>query len=232
VAPATEDRVLVRDGPFDKARLRATGGAVPLYGVVLESGRPGATWETLSVSGVGSRSFSIYAGEGLAPQVARRDPDLLVVMLGGNEAGYPVLSVGEGGGYAPIFQAALDTIRAGAPDAACLVLSPLDQGEVDEEGHARSKRGMPNLVARQRDVAVDSGCAFWSTWRAMGGEGAAVTWGRTRGVGTGDFVHVTGAALDLLGGALADALLQAYDERGGAAVSGAETVDSVEAVPD
>ncbi|RME24416.1 MAG: hypothetical protein D6798_11305 [Deltaproteobacteria bacterium] len=225
VATATEDRVLVHDGPFDKARLRASGGAVPLYGVVLESGRPGATWETLSVSGVGSKSFSVYAGEGLALQVARRDPDLIVVMLGGNEAGYPVLSVGDGSGYTPIFQAALDTIRAGAPDAACLVLSPLDQGEVDEDGHARSKRGMPNLVARQRDVALDGGCAFWNTWQAMGGEGAAVTWGRTRGIGTGDFVHVTGRGLALLGDALADALLQAYDAWGGVEVGGPGTVD-------
>ncbi len=216
VAPATEDRVLVHESatPFEKARLSATAGAVPLYGVVLESGQPGATWETLAVSGVGSKSFSIYAGETLAPQVARRDPDLLVVMLGGNEAGYPVLSVGDGAGYAPIFRGALDTIRAGKPDAACLVLTPLDQGELDDDGQPRSKRGMPNLVAQQRAVALDAGCAFWSTWAAMGGQGSAVTWGRTRGIGTGDYVHVTAKGLDRIGELLADALVEAFAGRG------------------
>jgi hypothetical protein len=131
-----------------------------------------------------------------------------------------VLSVGDGAGYAPIFQAGLDTILAGAPDAACLVITPLDQGEREllegEEpgmgtGEARSKRGMPNLVARQREVALARGCAFWSAWAAMGGQGASVAWTRHRGLTTGDLVHLTGRGLEVIGGLLSDALLQSYD---------------------
>ncbi|NOY28242.1 MAG: hypothetical protein GXP62_20455 [Oligoflexia bacterium] len=202
---------------------------MPLYGLVLETGAPGATWETLSVSGVGSRSFTIYAGEGLGPQIARREPDLIVVMLGGNEAGYPVLSVGDGSGYRPIFRAAVDLIRGGAPDAACLLISPLDQGEVVESTtepttqpttqqgepapvQRRSKRGMPHLVAQQRAVAADAGCAFWSAYDAMGGEGAAIAWTRHRGMTTGDLVHLTGAGLAVIGNRLGDALFDAYDQ--------------------
>ncbi|MCK6502751.1 GDSL-type esterase/lipase family protein [Myxococcota bacterium] len=221
-AAATEDRRLSLDPPaaFSEVRIASSGGTVPVYGLVLESGAAGATWETLAVSGVGSRSFSTFAAEALAPQVAQRDPDLVVVMLGGNEAGYPVLSVGDGAGYAPIFQAGLDTILAGAPDAACLVITPLDQGEREllegEEpgmgtGEARSKRGMPNLVARQREVALARGCAFWSAWAAMGGQGASVAWTRHRGLTTGDLVHLTGRGLEVIGGLLSDALLQSYD---------------------
>lgn len=214
-AAATEDRrhVEERTEGFETVRIGASGGALPLYGLVLESGQPGATWETLSVSGVGSKSFTIYAGAELAPQVAQRDPDLVVVMLGGNEAGYPVLTVRDGSGYAPIFQGALDVIRAGAPDAACLVVSPLDQGEVVEEtGERRSKRGMPNLIAQQRAAADASGCAFWSAWDAMGGQGASVAWTRHGGLTTGDLVHLTSRGLTVIGDRLGDALLQAYDD--------------------
>ena len=214
VAAATEDRRFVLDVPggFTTVKFGAAGGPVPFYGVVLETGTPGATWEALGVVGVGSKSFTTFAKDKLADQVALRKPDLIVVMLGGNEAGYPILVGNGGAGYTPIFQGALDVIRAGAPQASCLVVSPLDQGFVDEaDGVAKSRPGMTNLVARQREVALASGCAFWSTWAAMGGKGSAITWASARGIGTGDYVHVTAKGLELLGNALADSLLSSYD---------------------
>lgn len=216
-APATEDRrfVLERPGGFQSVRLGAEGGPVPFYGVVLETGNPGTTWEALGVVGVGSRSFTTYAQEHLPGQIAQRDPDLVVVMIGGNEAGFPVLTVGRGQGYAPIFREALRTIRKGVPEASCLVVTPLDQGFVDEEGVSRSKPGMPNLVAVQREVALAEGCAFWSAWDAMGGKGASVTWASYPGLATGDLVHLTSRGLEVIGGRLADALMEAYGGWGG-----------------
>jgi lysophospholipase L1-like esterase len=224
VALQTEDRVLewTPEAPVGEVRVGAVGGVVPLYGLVLETGNPGATWETQAVSGVGSRSFSLFAGEALAEQVSRRDPDLIVVMLGGNEAGYPTLTVNSGHGYTPIFREGLQTILAGKGDAACLVVTPLDQGYIEPppegsgeevKGTPMSRKGMPNMVARQREVAKEAGCAFWSAWQAMGGEGSALVWGRTRGLGTGDYVHLSGRAHERIGDRLAEALLQAYDAR-------------------
>lgn len=237
-AAETGDRRYVLDAPapFTELRIGATGGPVPFYGVVLETGGPGITWETQAVVGVGSKSFTTFAKEHVGEQLAVRKPDLVVVMLGGNEAGYPILLGDKGAGYVPIYQGALDTIRAGTPDAACLVVTPLDQGYLDvpeppegaeadpgsapadpaateaPQGTPRARPGMKNLVARQREVALASGCAFWSTWGAMGGEGSALTWATRRGIGTGDYVHVTKAGLTLLGDALSDALLAAYDD--------------------
>jgi len=179
--------------------------------VVLETGSPGTTWEALGVIGVGSRSFTTYAKEHLPEQTAARHPDLIVVQLGGNEAGFPTLQAAGGAGYVPIYQGALDAIRAGAPEASCLVVTPLDQGFLDETGVPQSRPGMPNLVARQRDVAHASGCAFWSAWDAMGGKGSALRWGATPGLGTGDYVHVTGRAQAILGDLLADAILADFD---------------------
>ena len=209
-AAQTEDRRFKLDlsEGFTRLGFGALGGTVPLYGAVLETGGPGITWEALGVIGVGSKSFTTYAKDALRPQVEQRDPDLVVVMLGGNEAGYPAL-LGHGGeAYAPIYDGALSTILAGAGDASCLVLTPLDQGFVDEvDGTEKARPGMPNLVAVQARVAAAHHCAFWSTWEAMGGAGSALTWAHRRGYGTGDLVHVTPAGLDRLGNLLADALL-------------------------
>jgi len=213
-AEVTEDRVLPLDtaGPFTSVELSVAGGPVPLYGVVLEAAEVGSTWEQLGVVGVGSKSFSRHAGDALAEQVALRNADLLVVQLGGNEVGYPALKIDGGVGYAPIFAEALRTVRAGAPDTACLVIAPLDQGELDEEtGKIRQKPGMPALVAQQAAVAASAGCAFWNTIDAMGGHGSAITWGRTKGIGGGDFIHVRPKGQAILGDLLADALFASYD---------------------
>lgn len=211
-ASTTDDRATF-DIPagFETVTFGSTG-VVPFYGVVLETGKPGVTWEDLGVVGVGSKSFTTFAGAGLASQVTMRAPDLVVIELGGNEAGYPSLLGNGGAAYRPIFEGALQTIRAGAPAAACLVIPPLDQGAVDEvTGVAASKPGMPNLVAQQRAAAIAGGCAFWDAWSAMGGKGSAVTWANARGLGTGDYVHLSGAGLERIANALADALLGAYD---------------------
>jgi lysophospholipase L1-like esterase len=214
VAAATEDRWVAMDVPggFTSLAFGATGGPVPVYGIVLETGAPGATWESVGVIGAGSRSFTTFAGEHLAAQMAVRKPDLVVVMLGGNEAGYPVLLGNKGAGYVPIYDAALKTILAGANGASCLVITPLDQGFVDEEtGEAKARPGMKHLVQRQREVAAANGCAFWSAWAAMGGEGASLTWAGHGAYGTGDYVHLTGRGLAVIGNLLADAILADYD---------------------
>lgn len=221
VAAATEDRRVQIDlvEGYTELVVGADKGPVPYYGLVLESGAPGATWEALGVIGVGSRSFSLNAAAHLPAQTTQRSPDLIVLMIGGNEAGYPALLSPGGAAYQPIYREALKTVRAGAPGASCLVVTPLDQAAVSEEdGVARSKPGMPNLVAAQRQVAKEEGCAFWSAWDAMGGKGSAVRW-TSAGMGLGDYVHFTAGAQEQIANRLADALLAAYDDwkAGGAA---------------
>lgn len=210
-AAATEDRRFSMDIPagFYNMSVGSSGGAVPLYGLVMETGLPGITWEALGVIGVGSRSFSTYATQ-LPSQVRQRKPDLVVVMIGGNETGYASLTSNNGNGYMPMYEAGLNTILSGAPDTSCLVLSPLDQGYY-KDGSAHSRPGMANMVARQRDVAFKHKCAFWSSWNAMGGTGSALRWASSGGLGAGDLVHLTGAGLDIIGNLLSDAILNDYD---------------------
>jgi hypothetical protein len=70
---------------------------------------------------------------------------------------------------------------------------------------------MANLVAMQARAATNAGCAFWSSWAAMGGAGSALTWAHTRGMGTGDLVHLSPLGLERIGNLLSDALLNDYD---------------------
>ncbi len=223
VAAATEDRRLALDLPEGTTSLRygAEGGPVPWYGAVLETGAPGATWETQGVIGVGSRSFKAWSEEHLSHQMAQRQPDLIVLQIGGNEAGFPVLQYGDGTKYMPIYQDALDRLRHASPDAACLVVAPPDQAELVEGEPPKAKTAMPRMVSAQRRVAEGSGCAFWSAFDAMGGSGSILRWAAmSPPLAWTDYVHLSPAGLDVVGNHLSDALLGAYDAWKGAAAPG------------
>jgi lysophospholipase L1-like esterase len=213
-AEATEDRRFTVDVPegFQKAAFGVSGGPLAWYGMVLETGTPGATWEALGVIGVGSKSFNTFSKAHLSAQTASRSPDLIVLMIGGNEAGYPSLSSGSGDAYLPIYQSALETVRSGYPEASCLVVTPLDQGTYDESGQARSKGSIPRMVNVQRKVAQAAGCAFWSAFDAMGGSGSIVRWASYKSpLAWADLLHLSGTGLEIIGNLLSDAIQQDYD---------------------
>ncbi len=206
------DRFLVKDVPegFQRVTLAAQEGPVSFYGVVMETKGPGVTWDALGVVGVGSHSFGHVGRKHLAAQVARRDPDLLVVQLGGNELGHPSLSKG-GDGYATYYGAALEKVRAGAPEAGCLLVTPLDQ-TTRKGGKATTKATLPALVAQQRAIAAARGCAFWDAWAAMGGSGSMVAWSRRKpALAWTDGLHLSSDGQAIIGDLLADAIEAGYD---------------------
>ena len=212
-AAGAGDRWHVVDVPegYSKVAFGASGGAVTFYGAVMETKGPGVVWDALGVVGVGTRSFTQHGRRHLTSQIEHRKLDLLVVMLGGNEVGWPILGDGDGAGYAPYYVEALRRLRAGSPSAGCLVVTPVDQGTRDG-GTPRTKPNLARLVHVQRDVAAQEGCAFWDATAAMGGDGAIVRWSGMRPpLAWSDLLHLSAAGQDIVGQLLADAIEGGYD---------------------
>jgi hypothetical protein len=190
----------------------ATGedGPVTLYGVALETEGPGVTWETLGVAGAGSGSHFRQGDNHMARQVGHRDPDLIVWQIGGNEVGLPVLKAGDGTQYKERYKKAIKKALAGAPQASCLLVTPLDQAE-RYRNQVRSKPNLARMVRLQRDAAQELGCAFWDARTAMGGDGAFGRWLQHEPkLAWSDLEHLTGRGLALIGHSLADAIEHAY----------------------
>lgn len=186
-------------------------GPVTIYGAALETAGPGATWETFGVAGSSIGSLTRQGKAHLAGQVARRNPDLVVYMTGGNEVGYPSLSADEGKGYADAYRIALAKLRAGAPEASCLVLGPLDQA-TRTRGEIVSKPMLTRMISIQQTVATEAGCAFWDSRASMGGEGGFKRFLEHQPkYAWSDLMHLTLEGQDLIGQSLADALLGSYD---------------------
>ena len=184
-------------------------GPVTVYGAVLETAGPGVTWESFGVAGAGQGSMMRQSRRHLAGQIAQRDPKLLVYMTGGNELSYPSLD-GDGANYRASYLRVLERLKAGAPDASCLVITPLDQAE-RHRGEVRSKPNLDKMVGLQREAATAAGCAFWNARGAMGGNGAFARWrAHEPSLAWSDLMHLSDEGLVFVGHSLADALELAY----------------------
>ncbi len=193
-----------------KARLMLKtrgNGPVRLFGAVLESGQSGIVYDSLAINGARASIFGRFNKAHWQSEIKRRKASLVVLMLGANEGHNKYLALNE---YQQHLSMVLRTIREGAPEAACLLVGPLDQAERKDNGKLGSRR-MPRRLSRvQREVSLAEGCAFFDTYQAMGGKNSMARWFR-EGLGGGDFVHPTEQGARQIGSWLADALLAGYE---------------------
>ncbi|MCW3101997.1 MAG: hypothetical protein JWO09_437 [Bacteroidetes bacterium] len=66
-------------------------------------------------------------------------------------------------------------IRASFPNASILLISVGDKG-YRKDGVYQTDPSVPLMVNVQRKMAEQTGCAYWSLYDAMGGEGSMVKW--------------------------------------------------------
>ncbi len=173
-------------------------GEVSLFGVTLERGGRGVVYDTVGLPGA---QFEVYlrATEGVfTQQLQRRDPRLVVLMLGGNEA-YEI-----GRGWITLDAARksaeglVDRVRDAAPDAACLLVAPMDAAVRTVGGDLEPRPNTPEVGAMIREVAQARGCAFWDLYAAMGGERSVARW-LEAGLFNQDLVHPRARGADVLG---------------------------------
>ena len=70
-------------------------------------------------------------------------------------------------------------------------MSPMDRGRRTSEG-IRTMETIPRIVAIQRRVAADTGCGFFDTFQAMGGDGTVARWHEASSrLISADFIHPT-----------------------------------------
>ncbi len=182
--------------------LRTTGmRPVRLFGWAADK-QSGITYETLGINGAQAPMILDWDEAVFASNMDARKPALIVLEYGTNESLNPRFTVD---GYRQQFAQVLAKIRRAAPLASILVVGPPDC--------LKTMRPLPHIedvIAIQRAVAAEAGCAFWD-WRArMGGPGSVRTWARA-GLGQPDYIHMTTAGYRLTAAMLFQELMQQYD---------------------
>jgi lysophospholipase L1-like esterase len=186
-----------------------TSGRVRLFGLALEN-TSGAVVDNLGVVSVNVKSFDANNAEHFEAELAHRGADLVMIMIGANEAEWLGPTDKDTKDYAAHYGKLLAVVRKARPDAACLVVSPTDQAEA-KDGEYPSRAVMPVLVAAQRAAAHAQGCAFYSTYEWMGGKGSAAKWFRKGLVGT-DFQHLSRKGANRLSDAVYVTLMAGYQK--------------------
>lgn len=191
-------------------RLRTLGhGEVRLFGVVFERDGPGVVYDSLGLDGSRAKLLRRFDAAHWHDQLRLRRPDLLVLHYGTNESQFAGLSATR---YRDDLTETVGHLRAALPGVSCLLVGPMDRAEKDEQGKLVTRDVVKRIVRVQREVAWRQGCAYWNTWRAMGGEGAMARWYRMKPpLGGGDLTHPTARGADRIGAMLYLALMQGYE---------------------
>ncbi len=171
-----------------KFELRASG-KVRLFGASLENAK-GAVVDNLGVVNATAKQLASHnLPEHWQKQLSHRDADLVVIMLGTNEAEWLAPRGAGMAEHEKLFGDLLESVRTGNPNASCLVVSPLDQTDYTLETMP-PRESIPAMVEAQHRAAIAHGCAFWDTYAWMGGKGASKVWYR-RGLVVKDYQHPT-----------------------------------------
>ncbi|MGB5547635.1 MAG: GDSL-type esterase/lipase family protein [Polyangiales bacterium] len=182
------------------------GGPVTFYGVAVEREGPGVVYDSLGLVGARANRLLNFDEAHIRRQLQLRGTNLIVLGFGGNEASDDRTKEM----FYEDYMKVLRRMRQGREDLACLVFAPLDQAR-RTRGRIRTLPTIPLIVAAQRRAAFDSGCAFYDTWQAMGGEDAMRRWYHARPrLAMGDFRHATPAGYEIIGNMFYKALLAGF----------------------
>lgn len=190
-------RVRYRVAPgAHEVELRHAGGRPRLLGMVVEKDR-GVTYDVLGINGHRASAILSWDESLLRAQLSNREPHLVVLSYGGNEALDPMLRLEA---YDEQLRQAVTRVRSLAPSASCLLVGPLATCPEYAER-------MSQVTEIQRRAADELGCGFWDASQVSGGHGRLCgSWWRHGLVGR-DRLHLAPEGYRTVGGAFSDAIL-------------------------
>jgi lysophospholipase L1-like esterase len=166
---------------------------VRLFGWVSENLK-GVTWETLGINGEQANMMLNWDPVLWTQQIRLRNPALVVIAYGTNEALSASWTAED---YRASLLQLIALFRQAVPNTSLLLVGPPDCGRLHAFPH------LGEVIEIQRQVAEQTGVAFWDWRHHMGGPGATHMWVRA-GLSQVDYTHLTGNGYKLLGQTLAD----------------------------
>jgi lysophospholipase L1-like esterase len=195
-----------------KIAVRTVGdGPVRVFGMTLDRAPGGIVVDGLGIVGAQITLPLRWQEAHFAEQVAHRNPRLVILAYGTNEAVDMTLTDAE---YERDLKQLLGRVARAAPGASCLLLGPPDLARQNEDtGDWLTVPRILEIVTMQRRIATASGCAFYDQLAAMGGAGSISAWAdEPEPRALKDRIHLKPSGYAQLATALAADLLHAYDD--------------------
>lgn len=184
-------------------------GEVRLFGMTIENDQPGVVVDTLGIGGTRASNQLKWDEHVWSDNLRRRAPDLIVLAYGTNEAVDDDQPIDF---YKKQLREVLARLQRATPSASCLLVGPGDFPIKGADGSFAPRPRTVQIVAAQREISAEAGCAFWDAMQFMGGEGSMVTWATAQpAMAQSDHLHLTRRGYARMGMALADAIMFDYD---------------------
>lgn len=202
-----------RDSTLEKDarvfQIQATSPGLRIFGLSFVRKKAGIILDAVGPVGTDAYTYLAMEEDSFGQTVEFMDPDLVIIMLGGNDAlrirtGRATLADVRGH-----FEALVDRVRASVPAADCMLWSPMDAGE-RVRGEIVQRSYIEEVRQLQAEVARAKGCAYWDMYEAMGGRGSIQRWYEANIINK-DLIHPRFKAGLLLGHLFASSLLDDYD---------------------
>jgi lysophospholipase L1-like esterase len=189
--------------------LRVVAGKARVFGWSFEKNRPGVVYSSLGLNGGQVEAVLWYfEPKQWTAELRHADPDLVVLNYGTNESVYPAYVDKT---YEHELRALVDRVRTALPTASVLIMSPMDRGARDSSGDIVTPPVFARLIAIQRKVAADTGCAFFNTFEMMGGAATMAKWYSVQPrLVSADFMHPLPAGAAIVGRLVEEALMKGY----------------------
>lgn len=206
LSPSDKVQQVKIDGDASELQIKATDPSIAMLGVWLDADK-GVSLDCMS-----SRGIPGYSLAKLSPELSRQmaefvDYDLIVLEFGINAMSSKQRNYDN---FAKNMTKVVANLRQCYPGAEILILGVGDRGE-KRDGAYHSMSTINAMIDAQRKAARESGCLFWDTREAMGGDDAIVQWSKS-GKANKDYVHLTHKGGDALAGFLYDAMLTSMGE--------------------
>lgn len=209
-APAAARRTVTLPAGLQEVELRVRRGTVRLFAVSFEAPGPGLIYDSLGLNGVSAAALVYFMNEAhWAAQLRAARPSLVILNYGTNESGFEKYINST---YREDLRKLVRRTRRALPDTPLMLMSPMDRGVREGTGAIGTIAALPKLVAIQREVAREEGCAFFDTFAAMGGKGTMGKWylSEPRLV-SADFIHPLPAGGRIVANLLERAIMRGYN---------------------
>lgn len=185
----------------ESVRVRVTEGPVQVFGAFVEAKSPGLVLDAFGINGARSNTPMGWNESGLVGELEERQPDLLVLAYGTNEASDSV----DLQRYRDAYARLVSIVNGFPKGTSCLLFGPTARR--DPVAQLRTAA----VDAFQRKTATELGCAYVSVLSLMGGDDGFVTWARSKpALATKDGVHLTKAGYERLAEVFGQRLLDGY----------------------
>jgi lysophospholipase L1-like esterase len=204
---AAVEQVIVQPA-ISELDVKIDRGTVRAFGIVAETGAPGVVYDSLGLNGGAISVLSrIFGAAHWIEELRHRNPDLVVINYGTNEADFDEFIDTE---YESELREAIRRVRQALPRASILVMSPMDRGRWASD-RIETMPTIPRIIDIQRRIANQSYCAFFNTFAAMGGPGAVARWRQSDPpLIAADLIHPHSAGARAIASALVNELMNGF----------------------